>query len=375
MNQHDLNEFNALHQKNEQGKLPASARIKYLKLLKQAQEEGILTDSKSTTEDIKRKNDGATKTYKLISGREVEAKLMFVEAGEVESKVKVHPDNDRAQETLTRESLWDILPFVEHYGVQTEGIACYDKDHSTLLAIDCSRRRQSAIYANAGLPLWVIDASDLTEEEVKGLMKIQHIHRAISRRELGKKYVAAYYELGTYDAVFDFFKVPEKKRKTEERKLIAALIDSALINLFVDPMGIPNDYYTKLNSLEKKIKAKDKDNEFAVAQFCADIEQTKMDFGSSIEEEDIQLSHQETLKLIEAAVEEKSEKKPTWSEPTVHYQGSRTKFIRTTEHKSGRKFKAEFSYLTKEQGETFKKLFSIVEDEEKMKKIQKILNS
>ncbi|MBD0788236.1 hypothetical protein HUO09_17915 [Vibrio sp. Y2-5] len=379
MDQNDIDLYKQLKALSDAGRLPATQKLKFARLRNQIEESSFPLEEKTETEAIKRQFSGEKKTYKLVTGREVAAFRTFVEAKDVEEKVLVHPDNPREQETLTRDNLWDILPFVEEYGVQNEGLACLGPDKLTFLAIDCSRRRMSAIYAQAGLPLWVIEDTNLTKEEVLGLIKVQEAIRKPSRREMGKKYVAAYIELGTYEAVFDKFKIPEKKRKTEERKLVAALIDPALINLFIDPHGIPNDYYTKLASIEKKIKAKAKqdgnDVENAISEFCSIIQSSQVAQEQSIDSEDIENSHQSTFNLIKYTAENKQPNAPTWSEPSYQYQASRTKFIRTSEHKSGRKFRAEFSYLTKSQTETVKQFLSVIEDEEKLKKIQQVLES
>ncbi|MGR5299183.1 hypothetical protein ACPV5U_27705 [Vibrio mediterranei] len=371
----EIEEYKKLKELSDAGKLPATKKITYSKLHRKAVKAGLEGD-RSTNEEKMRASSGQTKTYKLNSGRTVVAKHIFVEPEDVESKVQVHRLNKRNQKALeSKANLWDILPLVEDVGVQNEGVLVLNKETGTFDAVDCSRRRICAIYAKAGLPGWLIE-EDLTASEIKGLMDVNEVSRPISRRELGQEYLSKYRELGSFAALYEYFEVPESKQKTFQRNVKAAAVSEDLVNLFVDPMGIPNPYYEDLAKIESLIVKLSPDNDTAVAEFCRSLNIQPVSYMVEQDEDDIRQIQAETLDLIKQKLDEsqdKSTKVPTWGKPKVLYSESKKKHVRLTEHKSGRKYKLECSYLTNDQAETLNLVVGALGDAETLARLKKAL--
>lgn len=375
MTESEIEEYKKLKELSDAGKLPATKKITYSKLHRKAVKAGLEGD-RVTNEEKMRASTGQTKTYKLNSGRTVVAKHIFVEPEDVESKVKVHRLNKRNQKALeSKANLWDILPLVEDVGVQNEGVLVLNKETGTFDAVDCSRRRICAIYAKAGLPGWLIE-EDLTDSEINGLMDVNEVSRPISRRELGQEYLPKYRELGSFAALFKYYEVPEKKQKTFQRNVKAAAVSENLVNLFVDPMGIPNPFYEKLAKYESQIVELNPDSDTAVADFCRSLNISTDSYMAEPEEEDIREIQEKTLDLIKQKLDEsqdKSTKIPTWNEPKVLYSESKKKYVRLTEHKSGRKYKLECSYLTNDQAETLNLVVGALGDADTLARLKEAL--
>lgn len=379
MENSDLQEYLELKLLYEKGKLKPNQKPLFSRLKNKLEKAGLLpeqTNARESTEAAAREKVGATKKIKLVTGREVTAKLEFVEAENVKSKVQVHHLNPRIQNALTKAALWDILPLVEQQGVVSEGVACLDSDGQTYLAIDCSRRRKSAIFASAGLPLWLIE-EPLTDEEVEGLIETAGRSRGLSRRELGQKYLDTYNELGTFKAVYEHHNIPANKQKTVERNLKAALVNELLIQQFVDPMGIPNTYYDDLAKIEKGINKKLANCESPIATFVNDLDVPNIEYNSELSENDIRDAQEHVLTALKNKLKEGEESVSTWSDIETIYDDvtNKNKYVRKQVHKGGRKIKFECSYLTRNQSEVIDSLLISLDNEEKLKQVLGILNS
>ncbi|MEF1225976.1 ParB family protein [Vibrio fortis] len=277
------------------------------------------------------KSESPKKVFTFASGKTATAERVIVKADELDSKTAIHPLNPRCQESLTLDSVRDILPSIQEEGVHTEGVATKD-EQGTYQLLDSSRRRFTCLHAKKDLPLWVIEGEIEQADLIAFIGTTQSVKR-LSYRELGSDYSSIMQEQG-------FTKIDELAahlnigRETCRKRFSAAAIDPRMIEVFPDCEGIPNGYYTKLAKAEKQLV---KENT-PVSRF---INSLKFNLDDAENVEDKQ-------KLVLAAIEAKLAKKVakvSWKTESIAKFEDKNQYAKVSRSSDKRGLKIELNRL------------------------------
>ncbi|MBJ2148257.1 chromosome partitioning protein ParB [Vibrio sp. IB15] len=280
------------------------------------------------------KSESPKKVFTFASGKTTTAERVIVKANELESRTSIHPLNPRCQESLTLDSVRDILPSIQEEGVHTEGVATKD-EQGTYQLLDSSRRRFACLQAKKDLPLWVIEG-DVDQADLISFISTTQSVKRLSYRELGADYSSIIQEQG-------FTKIDELAahlnigRETCRKRLAAAAIDQRMIEVFPDCEGIPNGYYAKLAKAEKQLV---KENT-AVSRF---INSLKFNLDDAENVEDKQ-------KIVLAAIEAKLAKKEakiSWKTEAIANFENKNQYAKVSRSSDKRGLKIELSRLPAE---------------------------
>ncbi|QFT13497.1 ParB family protein [Vibrio sp. THAF190c] len=280
------------------------------------------------------KSESPKKVFTFASGKTAMAERVIVKADELESKTAIHPLNPRRQESLTLDSVRDILPSIQEEGVHTEGVATKDEQGAYQL-LDSSRRRFTCVHAKKDLPLWVIEGNVDQDDLIAFIGTTQSVKR-LSYRELGADYASIMQEQG-------FTKIDELAahlnigRETCRKRFTAATIDQRMIEVFPDCEGIPNGYYAKLAKAEKQLA---KENT-PITHFIRSLK-FNLDDAENVEDKQ---------KLVLAAIEAKltkKEAKVSWKTESIAKFEDKNQYAKVSRSSDKRGLKIELSRLPTE---------------------------
>lgn len=213
----------------------------------------------------------STKELTFKSGAKVTATRIVIKANEIEEKTVIHHLNIRNQTSLTAESLRDILPSISKSGVHTEGFAI--EENGKFSIIESSRRRMACILSNQDLPLYVFKANKISDNDLTAFIESTFTQKKLSYREIG-----ATYPLLMAKNNWTAIQLAEELgigRETCRKRLVAASINQNLIDVFPDPEGIPNAFYSKLAKVDKYLKISD----ISVSKFIKDLNVSDMEIS------------------------------------------------------------------------------------------------
>ncbi|MEZ8107216.1 ParB family protein [Vibrio cortegadensis] len=277
------------------------------------------------------KTESSKKVFTFASGKTATAERVVVKADQLESKTAIHPLNPRRQESLTLDSVRDILLSIQEEGVHTEGVATKD-EQGTYQLLDSSRRRFTCVHAKKDLPLWVIEGQVKQSDLVAFIQTTQSVKR-LSYRELGADYQNIMQELG-------FTKLDELAthlnigRETCRKRFAAAAIDKRLIEVFPDCEGIPNGYYAKLSKVDKHLTKEG----VTTARFISSLK-LNLDDAENIEDKQKQV-----LDTIEAKIS-KGNTKVTWETEALAQFDDKNQYAKVSRSSDKRGLKIELSRL------------------------------
>lgn len=205
----------------------------------------------------------ATKELIFKSGKKTLAKRVVVKFNQIENQTTIHPLNIRNQNNLTPASLRDILPSIQQGGVHTEGFAIEKNGKYSIL--ESSRRRMACMLSKQDLPLYVFNADQISDEDLKEFIASTFTQKKLSYRELGYNYPTLMKQ-NNWSAreLADHLNLG---RETIRKHLVAANINQNIIDIFPDPEGIPNSFYSKLAKVEKYLN----ENNVNISNFVAQL--------------------------------------------------------------------------------------------------------
>lgn len=281
------------------------------------------------------KNEGAKKTFTFASGKKVSATRIVVAANELKNKTSIHKLNPRRQDSLTLDSVRDILISIEQEGVHTEGVATKN-EQGVYELLDSSRRRFSCLHAQKELPLWVIE-EDIDEVDLIAFIQTTQSVKRLSYRELGADYETLMKE-GDFTKIDELAEYLSLGRETCRKRYVAASINQALISVFPDCEGIPNGYYAKLAKIEKQL-SKEK---ISVTKFIASLKFNDDEEGTSVEDK-----QKTILNLMETKVKKPTDK-VTWKRTTLADFDDKNTYAKVLKSSDNRGLKIELSRLPSE---------------------------
>ena len=281
------------------------------------------------------KNEGIKKTFSFASGRKVSATRIVVTANELKNKTVIHKLNPRRQDSLTLDSVRDILISIEQEGVHTEGVATKNVQGIYEL-LDSSRRRYSCLHAQKELPLWVIEESIDDADLIAFIQTTQSVKR-LSYRELGADYETLMKE-GAFTKIDELAEYLSVGRETCRKRYVAASINQALISVFPDCEGIPNGYYAKLAKIEKQLS---KENT-SVTKFISSLK-----FNDAEEETSVEDKQKAILNLMEVKLKKPTDK-VTWNTTTLADFDDKNTYAKVLKSSDSRGLKIELSRLPSE---------------------------
>ncbi|MCD9522961.1 chromosome partitioning protein ParB [Photobacterium carnosum] len=281
------------------------------------------------------KNEGIKKTFSFASGRKVSATRIVVAANELKNKTVIHKLNPRRQDSLTLDSVRDILISIEQEGVHTEGVATKNVQGIYEL-LDSSRRRYSCLHAQKELPLWVIEESIDDADLIAFIQTTQSVKR-LSYRELGADYETLMKE-GAFTKIDELAEYLSVGRETCRKRYVAASINQALISVFPDCEGIPNGYYAKLAKIEKQLS---KENT-SVTKFISSLK-----FNDAEEETSVEDKQKAILNLMEVKLKKPTDK-VTWNTTTLADFDDKNTYAKVLKSSDNRSLKIELSRLPSE---------------------------
>ncbi|PSW25694.1 chromosome partitioning protein ParB [Photobacterium phosphoreum] len=281
------------------------------------------------------KNEGIKKTFSFASGRKVSATRIVVAANELKNKTVIHKLNPRRQDSLTLDSVRDILISIEQEGVHTEGVATKNVQGLYEL-LDSSRRRYSCLHAQKELPLWVIEESIDDADLIAFIQTTQSVKR-LSYRELGADYETLMKE-GAFTKIDELAEYLSVGRETCRKRYVAASINQALISVFPDCEGIPNGYYAKLAKIEKQLS---KENT-SVTKFISSLK-----FNDAEEETSVEDKQKAILNLMEVKLKKPTDK-VTWNTTTLADFDDKNTYAKVLKSSDNRGLKIELSRLPSE---------------------------
>ena len=281
------------------------------------------------------KNEGIKKTFSFASGRKVSATRIVVTANELKNKTVIHKLNPRRQDSLTLDSVRDILISIEQEGVHTEGVATKNVQGIYEL-LDSSRRRYSCLHAQKELPLWVIEESIDDADLIAFIQTTQSVKR-LSYRELGADYETLMKE-GAFTKIDELAEYLSVGRETCRKRYVAASINQALISVFPDCEGIPNGYYAKLAKIEKQLS---KENT-SVTKFISSLK-----FNDAEEDTSVEDKQKAILNLMEVKLKKPTDK-VTWNTTTLADFDDKNTYAKVLKSSDSRGLKIELSRLPSE---------------------------
>ncbi|MCD9527844.1 ParB family protein [Photobacterium carnosum] len=281
------------------------------------------------------KNEGIKKTFSFASGRKVSATRIVVAANELKNKTVIHKLNPRRQDSLTLDSVRDILISIEQEGVHTEGVATKNVQGIYEL-LDSSRRRYSCLHAQKELPLWVIEESIDDADLIAFIQTTQSVKR-LSYRELGADYETLMKE-GAFTKIDELAEYLSVGRETCRKRYVAASINQALISVFPDCEGIPNGYYAKLAKIEKQLS---KENT-SVTKFISSLK-----FNDAEEDTSVEDKQKAILNLMEVKLKKPTDK-VTWNTTTLADFDDKNTYAKVLKSSDSRGLKIELSRLPSE---------------------------
>ena len=281
------------------------------------------------------KNEGIKKTFSFASGRKVSATRIVVAADELKNKTVIHKLNPRRQDSLTLDSVRDILISIEQEGVHTEGVATKNVQGIYEL-LDSSRRRYSCLHAQKELPLWVIEESIDDADLIAFIQTTQSVKR-LSYRELGADYETLMKE-GAFTKIDELAEYLSVGRETCRKRYVAASINQALISVFPDCEGIPNGYYAKLAKIEKQLS---KENT-SVTKFISSLK-----FNDAEEDTSVEDKQKAILNLMEVKLKKPTDK-VTWNTTTLADFDDKNTYAKVLKSSDSRGLKIELSRLPSE---------------------------
>ncbi|WP_299006874.1 ParB family protein [uncultured Shewanella sp.] len=292
---------------------------------------------KESRVNLDKKNTPLIRKFKLASGTTVEAIYELVPANLITNKTHIHPLNPRNQDALNDTTLQDILESIAKNGVTTEIIAIRDKNEK-LSIIEGSRRRFCCIKSKTDLPAWVLP-DVLTYEDIKELIQASQTSKRFSYREVGLDYLRQMEDNG-FTTNEELAKKLKTSVETIRKRIQAAKINKAILELFPDYEGIPNTFYTKLAKIEKTLIKSNTD----VHAFCHLVTQL-IELNSS---DTISNKQQNVMKVIKLTLEKEtnSKKEPQWNTKNFTTFEDKNKYARVSKNKDGRLVKMEFSRLS-----------------------------
>ncbi|RBW66669.1 chromosome partitioning protein ParB [Vibrio genomosp. F6] len=277
------------------------------------------------------KAESPKKVFTFASGKTATAERVVVKADQLVSRTAIHPLNPRRQESLTLDSVRDILLSIQEEGVHTEGVATKD-EQGTYQLLDSSRRRFTCVHVKKDLPLWVIEG-DVEQSDLVAFIQTTQSVKRLSYRELGSDYQNIMQELG-------FTKLDELAthlnigRETCRKRFAAAAIDQRLIEVFPDCEGIPNGYYAKLSKAEKQLTKEG----VTTARFISSL---KLNLDDAVNVEDKQ---KQVLDTIEAKLS-KGDTKVTWETEALAQFDDKNQYAKISRSSDKRGLKIELSRL------------------------------
>lgn len=285
----------------------------------------------------------STKELIFKSGAKVIATRVVIKANEIENKTVIHHLNIRNQTNLTAESLRDILPSIKLSGVHTEGFAI-EKDGKFSI-IESSRRRMACILSNKDLPLYVFKADDISDNDLTAFIESTFTQKKLSYREIGAVYPTLM-EKNNWSAI-QLAEQLNIGRETCRKRLVAASINQNLIDVFPDPEGIPNSFYSKLVKVEKYLKT----NNISMSQFIKQL--MLLDIDSS-EIDEIQ---QSVMKRMLEIIQTKQVSK--WIINDIQIFSEKDKYAKIHETDDHKKLTIELSGLN---DDLYKEVIKFVND-------------
>ncbi|WP_172380738.1 ParB family protein [Vibrio sp. Vb339] len=276
-------------------------------------------------------SESPKKVFTFASGKTVTAERVIVKAEELENKTVIHPLNPRRQESLTLDSVRDILPSIQQEGVHTEGVATKDELGNYQL-LDSSRRRFTCLHAKKDLPLWVFEGEVEKVDLIAFIGTTQSVKR-LSYRELGAEYPSIMKEQG-FNKLVELADYLNIGRETCRKRFAAAVIDQRLIEVFPDCEGIPNSYYAKLTKAERLLV---KEN-MTVSCFVSSL-QFNLDNAVNVEDKQ---------KLVLDAIEAKLSKnkaKVSWDTEPLAIFDDKNQYVKVSRSSDKRVLKIELSRL------------------------------
>lgn len=275
------------------------------------------------------------KIFTFTSGKQVNATRIVVTVNELQNKTVIHRLNPRRQESLTLDSVRDILSSIKNEGVHTEGVATKN-DHGIYELLDSSRRRFSCIHAQKELPLWVLDDT-INDSDLLAFIQTTQSVKRLSYRELGASY-ATFMEEGGFSKIEELAKCIGIGRETCRKRYVAASIDQALISIFPDCEGIPNGYYAKLAKIEKQLTEK----KISITMF---INSLQLDAFEQFE--NIEKMQKNILQHLESQLE-KGTSKVTWDTSSLANFSDKNTYAKVSQSSDKRGLKIELSRLPSE---------------------------
>jgi ParB family chromosome partitioning protein len=281
------------------------------------------------------KNEGIKKTFSFASGRKVSATRIVVAANELKNKTVIHKLNPRRQDSLTLDSVRDILISIEQEGVHTEGVATKN-EQGVYELLDSSRRRYSCLHAQKELPLWVIEDS-IDEADLIAFIQTTQSVKRLSYRELGADYETLMKE-GGFTKIDELAEYLSLGRETCRKRYVAASINQALISVFPDCEGIPNGYYAKLAKIEKQLPKE----KTSVTKFISSLK-----FNDAVEGISVEDKQKSILNLMEIKLKKPTDK-VTWNTTTLADFDDKNTYAKVLKSSDNRSLKIELSRLPSE---------------------------
>lgn len=280
------------------------------------------------------KSESPKKVFTFASGKTATAERVVVKADELTQKTAIHSLNPRRQESLTLDSVRDILPTIQEEGVHTEGVALKD-EQGTYQLLDSSRRRFACVHAKKDLPLWVIEDSVDQADLVAFIQTTQSVKR-LSYRELGADYQSIMQEqqFKKIDELAEYLNIG---RETCRKRFAAAAIDQRLIEVFPDCEGIPNGYYAKIAKVEKYLAKEG----VTASRFIQSLK-VKLDDFDNVEDK-----QKHVLSLMEAQIAMGTEK-VSWDTQAIANFDDKNKYAKVSRSSDKRGLKIELSRLPTE---------------------------
>lgn len=280
------------------------------------------------------KSESPKKVFTFASGKTATAERVVVQADELTHKTAIHPLNPRSQESLTLDSVRDILPTIQEEGVHTEGVAIKD-EQGTYQLLDSSRRRFTCVHAQKDLPLWVIEDNVGQPDLIAFIQTTQSVKR-LSYRELGSDYQGMMDEqqFNKIDQLAEYLNIG---RETCRKRFAAAAIDQRLISIFPDCEGIPNGYYAKIAKVEKHLTKEG----VTTSRFIKSLK-VKLDDFESVEDK-----QKHVLTLMEAQIAKGTEK-VSWDTQALASFDDKNKYAKVSRSSDKRGLKIELSRLPAE---------------------------
>jgi ParB family chromosome partitioning protein len=271
----------------------------------------------------------STKELAFKSGAKVTATRIVIKANEIEDKTVIHHLNIRNQTNLTAESLRDILPSIRASGVHTEGFAIESDGKFSIL--ESSRRRMACVLSNQDLPLYVFKADEISDDDLTAFIESTFTQKKLSYREIGAVYPALM-EKNNWSAI-QLAEQLNIGRETCRKRLVAASINQNLIDVFPDPEGIPNSFYSKLVKVEKYLNT----NNISISKFIKQL--SLLDIDSS-EIDDIQ---QLVMRIMLESIQTK--KVSRWLINDIKIFSEKDKYAKIHETDDNKKLTIELSGL------------------------------